>query len=198
MRIVALAIAIFLLGVGASRAESNQLLRFYYSPAATGRILESPADPKGKDSGAAVDSTWKGDLELILFRRLGIGGSRQNVLREYQNSAHQAVHEEWVQYSYNLTLYLREAGYDRFNAFLGGGGGNVERYQFSFDKVRQDTPKRDSNMPLTRWFGGIDYTFQHIGFRYEYSAVTVEKKTPGFKDHLNQAYHHIGFFIPFN
>jgi hypothetical protein len=53
-------------------------------------------------------------------------------------------------------------------------------------------------MPLSRAFGGIDYTFERIGFRYEYSVVDVEKDTAGFKDKINQTYQHIGFFIPFN
>jgi len=198
MRTLALAVALLLAGFSLARAESSHLIRFYYSPAANGTVERSPADPKGKDSGEKIDTTWKGDLELILWRRVGIGGSRQHSLRDYVNGAGQAVHEEWTQFSYNLTLYARQAGYDRFNAFLGYGGGSVERYEYSFDKVRQDTSRRDNQMPLTRVFGGIDYTFTHIGFRYEYSAVTVEKKTPGFKDELDQTYHHIGFFIPFN
>jgi hypothetical protein len=198
MRIVALALGTLLLAAATAHADGNALLRFYYSPYAVGSIGKSPADPKGDVKSEAVDSTWKGDLELILWGHLGLSGSRQNVLRDFENSANQQVHEEWVQYSYNLALYLREAGYNRFNLYAGAGTGQVEKYRFSFDKVRLDTRRRHTSMPLSRAFGGLDYTFERIGFRYEYSAVDVEKDTPGFKDKISQAYQHIGFFIPFN
>jgi hypothetical protein len=198
MRAFALAFSLLLLSAAAVRAESNTLLRFYYSPNAMGTISKSPADPNGDKKSEAVDSTWKGDLELILWRRLGLSASRQNVLRDFDNAAGQAVHEEWVQYSYNLALYLREVNHYKFNLYAGGGTGVVEKYRYSFDKVRQNTRARDQNMPLSRAFGGIDYTFERIGFRYEYSVVDVEKDTAGFKDKLDQTYQHIGFFIPFN
>jgi hypothetical protein len=195
----AIALAFFTLAIVATtaHADGNVLLRFYYSPYAAGTIRESPADPQGDKKGEVVDSTWKGDLEVILWGRLGISGSRQNVLRDFEAGG-QPVHEEWVQYSYNLTLYLREAGYNRFNLFAGAGTGQVEKYRYSVDGTRLDTRKRHTNLPLTRAFGGVDYTFERIGLRYEYSAVEVEKETPGFTDRIKQAYHHIGIFIPFN
>jgi hypothetical protein len=198
MRRVALLICCLVAVATSARADGDALLRFYYSPWAVGTINKSPADPTGADKSQHTDSTWKGDLELILWGHLGLGGSRQNVLREFENAAKQQVHEEWVQYSYNATLYLRRAGYNKFNLFAGGGEGQVEKYHFSINKVRMNTTARDNNMPLTRVFGGIDYTFERIGFRYEYSKVEVEKDTPGFKDKLSQSYQHIGFFIPFN
>ena len=198
MRALALAFIGVLLWAAAAWAESNTLLRFYYSPYAVGTIARSPADPNGDKKSEAVDNTWKGDLEVILWRRLGISASRQYVSRDFDNAAGQAVHEEWVQYSYNLALYLREANHNKFNVYAGGGTGQIEKYKFSFDNVRQNDPKRHVNMPLSRVFGGIDYTFERIGFRYEYSVVDVEKDTMGFKDKLIQTYQHIGFFIPFN
>ena len=198
MRKVALLLFCLIAVAATARADGDALLRFYYSPYAAGTIGKSPADPSGKAKSEGVDSTWKGDLELILWGHLGLGGSRQDVLRDFENTAHQSIHEEWVQYSYNATLYLRRAGYNKFNLFAGAGEGQVEKYHYSVDKVRMNTPKRDNNMPLTRTFGGIDYTFERIGFRYEYSRVEVEKDTPGFKDKIGQTYQHIGFFIPFN
>jgi len=198
MRALALAFCSLLIVVATAHADGNALLRFYYSPYAVGSIGKSPADPNGDATSEAVNSTWKGDLELILWGHLGLSGSRQNVLRDYENSAKQQVHEEWVQYSYNLALYLRQAGYNRFNIYAGGGAGAVEKYRYSIDKVRMDTRRRDMAMPLTRTFGGIDYTFERIGFRYEYSVVDVQKDTPGFKDKISQTYQHLGFFIPFN
>src|SRR5262249_5010832 len=155
--------------------DGNVLLRFYYSPEAASVIHSSPADPKGKDSDQAADSTWKGDLELIFWGRLGLGASRQNVLREFDNSAGQKIQQEWEQFSYNATLSLREAGYNRFNVFAGAGSGQVEKYKYSVDDVRMDTRRRHMAMPLSRTFGGIDYTFERIGFRYEYNSVQVEK-----------------------
>jgi hypothetical protein len=197
MRALALALGSLMLAATTAQADGNALLRFYYSPYAVGAVSESPADPKGDKKNEAVDSTWKGDLELILWGHLGLSGSRQNVLRDFEVTG-VPVHEEWVQYSYNLALYLRAAGYNKFNLYAGAGTGQVEKYRYSVDKQRLDTRRRHMSMPLTRTFGGIDYTFERIGFRYEYSAVDVEKETPGFKDKLNQTYQHIGFFIPFN
>jgi hypothetical protein len=198
MRIVALALCSLLIAVATAHADGNALLRFYYSPQSVGTIQKSPADPRGKDSDEPVDSTWKGDLELILWGHLGLSASRQNVLREFNNSADQKIQEEWVQFSYNLSLYLREAGYNRFNFYAGAGTGQVEKYRYSVDDVRMDTRQRHVSMPLSRTFGGIDYTFERIGFRYEYNVVEVEKDSPGFKDNISQTYQHIGFFIPFN
>lgn len=197
MRTLALTLFTLAIVAATARADGNLLLRFYYSPYAAGTIGESPADPKGDKKGEPVDSTWKGDLELILWGHLGVSGSRQNVLRDFEAGG-QPVHEEWVQYSYNLSLYLRKAGYNRFNLFAGAGTGQVEKYRYSVDGIRLDTRKRHTSMPLTRVFGGVDYTFERIGFRYEYSAVEVEKETPGFTDRIQQAYHHVGIFIPFN
>src|SRR5690349_15988149 len=143
MRTVALALGCLLLAVATAHADGNVLLRFYYSPAAAGVTHKSPADPNGKDQSAAVDSTWKADLELILWGHLGLSGSRQNVLRDYDNSAGQKVHEEWVQVFWNAALYLRQAGYNKFNVYGGAGTGQVEKYKYSFDDVAQNTRRRD-------------------------------------------------------
>jgi hypothetical protein len=114
-------------------------------------------------------------------------------------NAGQTMQEDWEQHLFNLTLYLREAGHDRFNLYAGGGSGALDAYRWSVDGVRQDDPLRHRNMPLTRAFGGVDYTFERIGFRLEYSQVDADKKSAGLgTDRMRQTYRQFIVFIPFN
>jgi len=181
----------------AVRAQVAPQLRLYYAPFATGSVSKSPLDPDGTHSGEGIDRATKGAIELILWRRIGIGGTRQVVGREFTVGG-STYEETSVQYSADLTLYVFENRPDAFNLFIGGGQGAVERYRFKIDGVRQDTtnPSLYRNMPLTRTFGGIEYTWQRIGMRLETSRIAASRTVEGEKASIEQSIVNLTFYIP--
>jgi hypothetical protein len=195
----AVAAVVILAGCAASaRAEdANHLLRFYYG-VGQGKVARSPLDPAGTYANEPVDRTSLGALELILFRRVGISGSRQYVLRQFSDSLGVLQEEQWVQYSADLTLYLLESRHNSFNLYLGGGSGLVERYQYAVNKVTLSTPALHDNMPLTRGFAGMEFTLDRIGFRLEASVVEVEDHAGGMTNRIDQSYQLLSAYIPFN
>ena len=193
-------LAVLLTSPAPAQAQSaSHLARFYYSEMVAGQVQRTPLDPNGDYAGEPINSGAKGELEVILWRRVGVGASRQTVARKFVDAAGQDLRENWVQYSANVTLYALESRHDAFNLFIGGGVGSVERYKSSIDHVPQTIQGLHTDLQLTRWLGGLEYTFDRIGIRLEVSGVAAAKSEGGQKAELaGQTYQHVSFYIPFN
>ncbi|MBI3993283.1 MAG: hypothetical protein HY342_08410 [Candidatus Lambdaproteobacteria bacterium] len=196
----AAALALLLAAVLPAQAQpAKHLARFYYSEMASGEVQRTPLDPDAAYAGEPLDAGAKGELEVILWRRVGIGASRQTVARKFEDAAGRDLRENWVQYSANVTLYLLESRHDAFNLFIGGGVGSVERYKSSIDRVPQTIQGLHTDLQLTRWLGGLEYTWERIGIRLEVSGVEASKSDGGQQAELaGQTYQHVTFYIPFN
>ncbi|HUJ76283.1 MAG TPA: hypothetical protein VL359_15580 [bacterium] len=199
MRLLLL-LTVLLLGCAcAVQAQSTgPLLRLYYGADTVGTISKSPQDPRGDYTGSKVNQDNLTELELILAQRVGISAGQQYVVRSFLDSAGNALDENWYQTFYCLTLYLREVQHDRFNVFLGAGAGTVERYQASVNGQTQPSASADREIPLQRVFGGVEYTFDRIGFRLEVAETDAEQSSGGQKVQLNQTYQTLLVYIPFN
>ena len=189
------ALASVLGGVNPARAESNALLRFYYSNWISGSAFKSPYDPVGTHAGDAMQPLVKGEAELIVFKRVGVSYARQKVGRTYAENGI-SVEEYSLQTFTNLTLYLVPSQHNAFNLFAGygGGQGDFRVYLNRFEQVDY----LYENIPLTRRFGGMEYTMERIGFRLELNAIRGEKSEAGRRALVDQRLGYFTVYIPFN
>lgn len=167
--------------------EPDTFVRLYYSSWMDGEVEQSPADPQGRfTDGAALSENPQVGLEVIFLRRLGVSFARQKLLRGFQDATGTVagcaappcqIEEHALLQSVNLTLYGREVAHNQFNLFLGGGAGDLD-YEYSVDGVRQTNGELYDNLSLSRWFLGIEYTFDRIGFRLEISQASASKSIP--------------------
>lgn len=169
--------------------------RLYYAYNTTGNLSFSPADPSRAFSGTPITCANKSELEVLLWGHLGLGIARQPWERQFLNGAN-VVDEQAEEWSSHATLYLRAASHNRFNAFLGAGQGHVERYQQRINGLVQTNPANFSQMPINRTFFGIEYTWERIGMRLEWSAVKAIPAgvAPAYEYHMQQ----LVLFIPLN
>lgn len=179
---------------------SPALFRIYYSPYFDGVVEKSPADPDGKYKSARVDKANKVDLEVILFGYIGLSVTRIPFYRTFKNSMGQTVEEHAEIRSGNLTLYARESRHNAWNLFVGTGVGHIDEYRIKIDGARigkKDPLLRDYS--LRRNFAGLEYTFDRLGIRYEFTQNIAERKTgDGRSATLEQTIQYLTFYIPLN
>ncbi|MFI5399742.1 MAG: hypothetical protein ACHQZQ_01655 [SAR324 cluster bacterium] len=178
-------------------ADAALRLRLYVDALTVGSIDKTPADPDGRFSGSSFGSD-SATLEAILYGHIGLSISQQYEYRKYTNQAGLDTQENWVNTYYSLTGYLRSAGHDRANGFLGYSAGTVDRYteKSNGTPVAPFNPAR--NLPLTRLFAGVEYTFERIGFRVEWVQSEASAKVSGQKANLDQTLQVLSAYIPFN
>lgn len=190
-----------------AQENSSVLVRFYYSSWMDGKVDKSPLDPTGF---FAADKTLAGnaksELELIFFQHLGVSYSRQKLRRafvdEFGNSAICAAPPCFVQESgdfktINFTLYAFEAGGDSFNLFIGGGSGSGD-YFLDLNGQPQAPREVFKDLSVTRAFSGLEYAFERIGFRIEFSKLRAEKSVGIETAEIEESRQHLIVFIPFN
>lgn len=190
--------ALALLATGASAQDASHLVRLYVSPANQGQVRETPADPDAELAEEAVPLARKADLELILWRRLGLSVTRQSVVRRFELSDGREVKDRSVSTAYNLTLYALQSRHNAFNLFLGGGTGAVEEYEARVDGEPLNLEPFDRGLPLRRAFAGIEYTFRRLGVRLEVVREQAHREKDDREADLNQTLQYLTFYIPFN
>ncbi len=178
-------------------AASNFQLRLYINAYSSGQIDKTPQDPNG-DQKAKTFGNDGASLELILYKRVGVSVSQDYQGRNYTDSAGNDVKERWISTYYNLTGYLKEAGKDRWNFFVGAGTGTVDRYEAEVNGFSSPPTDPARNLDLTRYFGGLEYAFQRIGFRAAYIQSQASGTISGQKLELNQIIEVLSIFVPFN
>ena len=180
--------------------EPSAYFRLYYAPYFTGTVEQSPADPDGDYRDEEVDSAHKVDVELILFKYVGISATRIPFRRKFENADGQTVEESAEQRAVNLTLYAMESRHNSWNLFIGGGMGSIDTYRIKVDRDRvgrKDALLRDYKYQRT--FAGVEYTFDRLGIRLEFTRESAERETnDGRKAKLKQTFQYVTFYIPFN
>jgi hypothetical protein len=195
-----LAVALGLLlcaGSALAQEPANIQYRIYYSPAFSSQIMETPADPDGKYSGERADLAHKVEIELILFRYIGVSAARIPFYRQFQNKAGEQIDEYAEERMYSLTLYATEARHNSYNVLIGTGLGDIPEYRIKVDGVRQDDPL-NRNLALRRNFIGVEYTFDRLGVRLEFDQITASNEAGGQKARLRQTFQFLTFYIPLN
>lgn len=191
----------------AQAGDSPVMFRFYYSSWMSGKVEASPADPAGvlKDE-ARLNQNLKSELEAIFLGHVGLSFSRLKMHRDYLDTRGLTagcagiscfVDENAVHETFNLTLYGREVEHDKFNLFLGAGGGKAD-YDYSIDGARQVNDDLYKDMSVERTFAGVEYSFQRIGFRLEISRVRASKTFQGTEAVLEETFQYFTVFIPLN
>ena len=180
--------------------EPSAYFRLYYAPYFTGTVEQSPADPDGDYRDEEVDSAHKVDVELILFKYIGISATRIPFRRKFENADGQTVEESAEQRAVNLTLYAMASRHNSWNLFIGGGMGSIDTYRIKVDRDRvgrKDALLRDYKYQRT--FAGVEYTFDRLGIRLEFTRESAERETnDGRKAKLKQTFQYLTFYIPFN
>jgi hypothetical protein len=188
---------------GAARAQaqearsSNVQLRLYVNAFTAGKIDKTPVDPNGTFDGH-VPGNDGAALELILFRHVGLSIAQDFESRHSTDGAGNDLKEKWTNTYTSLTVYVREAGRNRWNLFLGASSGTVDRYAALVNGVASPSTDPARNLPLTRAFGGLELVFQRIGFRAQVVQSEAADTITGQKVHLNQTLQVLSVFIPFN
>lgn len=172
--------------------------RFYYGQAFHSTLPATPSDPDGDEVDTQPKQVGKGELELILWQRAGINLSREVVLREFDATPTITATEEWLQYVGSLTLYALPVEHNSFNLFAGFGNGYVEKYTLRLNGTTQSVPAAHKSINLHRTFGGVEYTWERIGFRLEISRMTGEKTADGIDAELDQTHQYLTLVIPLN
>jgi hypothetical protein len=190
----------------ARAADPGIPVRLYYSHWMDGHLKETPLDPQGQFSDLApLHRNDKLELEAIFWQHAGLSYSRQRVEREFVvpstllpcGAPNCAVRELSVQQSLNLTLYARAVDHNQLNLFAGGGAGKAD-YDQSINDVAKSGGGLFEGMALTRWFYGVDVTFQRIGFRVEVSNARASKSAPGQSVRLDETFRYLTLIIPLN
>ena len=177
---------------------SSLMWRFYYGQAFHSELAATPSDPDGDEADTQPKQVGKGELELILWQRAGINLSREVVLREFDAAPGLTATEEWLQYLGSLTLYALPVEHNSFNLFAGIGNGYVEKYTLRLNGTMQTVPAAHKSMNLHRTFGGVEYTWERIGFRLEIARMTGEKTADGIDAELDQTHQYLTLVIPLN
>lgn len=179
--------ALLVLPCAAAAQEPDTFVRLYYSSWMEGKVRESPADPTGRfTEDATLSQNPLAGLEVIFLRRLGLSFVRQKMERTFEDETGLVagcaappctIDERTVEQSLNLTLYAREMAHNQFNLFLGGGAGELDT-TYRVDGILQTHGELYDNLSLARWFAGLEFTFERIGFRLEWSRVEADKTLP--------------------
>lgn len=178
-------------------AASNLQLRLYINAYSAGQIEKTPQDPNG-DQKSKTFGNDGASLELILYKHVGLSISQDYQGRNYTDTLGNDVKERWVSTYYNLTGYLKEAGKNRWNFFLGASSGTVDRYTAEVNGFASPPTDPARNLDLTRYFGGIERAFQRVGFRASYIQSQASGTVSGQKLELNQTIEVLSIFVPFN
>jgi hypothetical protein len=171
--------------------------RLYYSPLFSSHIEKTPFDGSGRYDAEPADTAQKIEAEIIMFRYFGVSAARIPFYRDFKADG-ETVNEHAEEQFFSIALYATEVRHDSWNVFIGTGWGEVAQYQFKVDGVRQDTAPLHRNIPLTRLYGGLEYTWERLGVRLEYNRITGENESEGQKAKLDQTFQYLTFFIPFN
>lgn len=198
LRLSILVLSLLLLTAMTASAEGNVMWRFYYGQAFHSELPSTPTDPDGEEQTTQPKQVGKGELELILWLRAGINLSREVVLREFDVTPTITATEEWLQYVGSLTLYALPVEHNSFNLFAGFGNGYVESYKLRLNGSMQTRPSAHKGINLHRTFGGVEYTWERIGFRIEVSRMTGEKTADGIDAKLDQTHQYLTLVIPLN
>ena len=182
---------------GQNGAASNFQLRFYVNAFSASQVDKTPVDPDGDQKSKTTGNDGAG-LELILYKRVGLSVSQDYQGRNFTDSAGNEVKERWVSTYYNVTAYLKEAGKSRGNFFLGAGTGTVDRYDAEINGFSTAPMNPARNLDLTRYFAGVEYAFQRIGFRAAYIKSESSGTVSGQKYELNQTLQVLSVVVPFN
>ncbi|HKJ00594.1 MAG TPA: hypothetical protein VKB51_19145 [bacterium] len=191
---------------GTAHADDPVFVRLYYSSWMTGRVDRSPADPTGAFSNEMLTQNPDVGVEAIFMRRLGLSFTRQKLLRDFSDPAGSVagcaaapcqVSENGVQQAVNLTLYGRPVQHDQFNLFAGGGAGSLD-YGYRTDGTAYPGGDLFKSLSLSRWFFGLEYTYDRIGFRIEISHASASQTIAGQKAELGAAYRYLTLVIPLN
>jgi hypothetical protein len=172
-------------------------LRLYVNALTAGKITKTPADPNGTFSGNSFGSNGA-TLEFIILRHAGLSVSQQFEERHTTSPAGVDTKEDWVNTYYSLTAYVFATGHGRGNIFAGYSTGTVDRYTEKQAGMTVPPFNPARNLPLTRTFAGLDYTFNRIGFRAEWVQSEAADKISGQKVNLNQMLQVLSVYIPFN
>jgi hypothetical protein len=192
---------------GPARADDPVYVRLYYSSWMIGRVEHSPADLTGAHTAdATLAQNPRAELEAIFLRRLGLSYSRQKLIRNFFDAPGVAagcngpaceVSENALLQSFNFTLYARQVEHEQFNAFAGAGAGKLD-YDYSANNVKQTTTDLYKGLSLTRWFFGIEYTWERIGFRLEASHMDADKSSSGQQAQVASDTQYLTLVIPLN
>jgi len=197
----ALAVALALLAGAACAQQADAgadfQLRLYVDALTGGSIDKTPADPAGTFSKRSFGSNGAA-LEAILFGHIGLSISQQYEYRKYVNQAGLDTQEDWVNTYYSMTAYLRSTGRKGANVFAGYSAGTVDRYTEKLNGTPALPLSTARNMPLTRLFAGVEYTFERIGFRAAWVQSEASAKISGQKVNLDQTLQVLSVYIPFN
>ncbi|MDH4247051.1 MAG: hypothetical protein OEW39_04470 [Deltaproteobacteria bacterium] len=192
---VGMGLVLSLGGAAPAGAESNALVRFYYSNWISGSVTRSPFDPVGGHEGEPLQPLVKGEAEIILFKRVGISYTRQKVGRNFEEGGLE-VEEYSLQTFSNLTLYLMASSHNAFNLFGGAGGGQGD-YRLYLNRFEKVDPLYE-NIPLFRRFVGMEYTLERIGFRLELTRIEGAKLDGSRQVSMDQRLGYFSVYIPFN
>jgi hypothetical protein len=195
------------LGPRAAHAETDPRVRLYWSSWMTGQIAGSPADPAGSFTGSEeLGQNIAAGLEAIFLNRVGVSYSRMRLQRDFSDAAGAVagcatppcqISERGLEQSLNLTLYAWDTRGNGFNAFAGGGAGNMD-YSYQVDGALQTSGELYNALSLSRWFWGIEYTYERIGFRIEISRVTAHNELSGLEARLEHDLRYLTLIIPLN
>ncbi len=143
---------------------------------------------------------------MIFLGHLGLSFSRRKLQRSFRDELGVSpgctappceVSEEAVQQSLNATLYAFEMAHNQFNLFAGGGAGQVD-YDLRVDGVKQSRGEVFDNLSLSRWFAGVEYSFERIGFRLEIGSSRAHKELVGQSAEIEERFRYFTVFIPLN
>ena len=190
-----------------ARADEPVFVRLYYSTWMTGRVEQSPLDPAGAFTGSdGLVQNPRSELEAIFLRRLGLSYARQKLERRLVDGAGRVggcsappcdVVEHALQQSLNLTLYGRAVRHDQFNLFAGAGAGYLD-YDYAVNGTPQTGGSLHRGLSLSRWFLGLEYTFERVGFRLELSRVSAYQALEGQEARAAATYRYLTLVIPLN
>jgi hypothetical protein len=180
----------------AANDHSNWLLRLYVNAYSQGSTDKTPQDPNGNSNSKPFGNDGA-SLELILYRHVGLAVSQDYESRNYDDPSGNTIHERWVSTYYSLTGYAFDPG-PGWNLFGGASTGTIDRYTAEVNGVQSAPTNPAHDLPLTRYYAGIDLAFKRIGFRFSYIQSQASKTISGQQLALNQTLDVLSVFIPFN
>jgi len=190
-----------------AQEDASVFVRFYYSNWMDGEMAKSPLDPNGAFTGdQAVNGNRKAEIELIFWQHVGLSGSKYYLSRHFSDQTGDTaicttppcdVIESGIFQTYNLTLYANAVSHGQFNFFAGAGKGSGD-YDYFLNGMRQDKGELFSSMATKRYFLGIEYTYDRIGFRVEINRLSASKTFGGETAEIEETMRYLTVFIPLN